>query len=64
MCEIDDLHQPENQAQANRDQSIDEVHQQPADDRLNDDFLGHERIPAFVNFLVATPAKVKRRAAM
>ena len=43
--EVDDLHQPEDETQAGRDQRIDEAHQEPADDGLDHDFGGQDPLP-------------------
>jgi hypothetical protein len=43
--EVDDLHEPEDEAQPRRDEGVNEPHQQPADDGLNDDFPGHLEAP-------------------
>ena len=43
--EVDDLHQPEDEAQARRDERVDEAHQEPADDGLDDDLGGQGILP-------------------
>ncbi len=44
--EVDDLHQPKNQAEPDRNEGIDEPHQQAGDQGLDDQVARHRCLPA------------------